>query len=282
MIRSLGEILFSGNVAIPLIALGLTLPTFGVFGFPPDAPILLLVGAGAFLFYQLDATRGSYARVPSRGNSAGWRDRHRGFIFFSVIASSVIVVALMTVQLHDLRVLSAAVGVIGLAYLFPLVPWVGPLRRVWFLKPICIAAVWSTGTVALPVVAAGVPVAVASFAGLLTYRFLFLLPNALLCDLPDVRDDAASGVPTVARRFGERRVFVAARILIAVLALVLVAAWRQGLPAGWVLTESVGLLLISLAVVPVVDYRTEEFRWLADGALLWFAFAPVVWPLLGF
>ncbi|MGI9174630.1 MAG: UbiA family prenyltransferase [Rhodothermales bacterium] len=260
-----------GSVPVGGIAVALLLGTCALLGLRPSAPLVLLGFCGAFLVYQLDRSlwMGPEDRL-NQPERVAWVRRHRRWIWTS--SGLAVATALFTLPFLQPRTLAAGalLGGLGMLYGMPL-PGGRRLKAFWPLKPLLIAAVWATGATVLPVIEAGL--AVTSGVGALAlYRFLFILPNALLADGPDVEGDRRAGLRTAATEFSPEA-------LRGLAALSLGLAIGGALVAVWFLGAS-PLLYVDLGG-PVL---LLGFLWHRPGGARWFygfvLDAVIAWPAL--
>ncbi len=93
---------------------------------------------------------------------------------------------------------------LGSIYLLPVLPGGVRPKSIWFLKPLCIALAWAAGAVIFPVLQVdGADPGL--LAGLVLYRFLFVLPNVLLADWQDRGGDADAGHRSLAMLVNEKQ-----------------------------------------------------------------------------
>ena len=191
------------NAAVPLVAAGLTVATYVMFDLPLNTWGIVLAMSGAFLIYAVERSwLAGPEDIHNRPDRVEWLHRHR--VTFAVVAGVVglvfaaamlRVVSLKAVPVVLLLCLAAAV------YCLPILPGGERLKGIWYLKPVLIAAAWTIGTVLLPVVLAD-QIVTSSVVMVILYRFLFLLPNTLLADVPDIDGDRLEGLSTAAMRLG--------------------------------------------------------------------------------
>lgn len=277
--------LFHGHLAIPLIAAGLATSSLIAFGsgLTERRSVLLVfvAAAGAFAVYQLDSALGGGREDElNRASRLRWRRGKEPFLLASALAAAVVALFCCVFVFPHLQLVALALGLAGLSYVLPVLPGVGRIRSVWFMKPVTVAAAWAVGTVLIPLVGASVDVAPSGLLALVTYRFLFLLPNAIASDLGDAPGDLSAGHDTVATRYGRRQLlhFCAVVALIPALGLVIMG---PVMPTRWILLEAVGLGLSAWAIRVVPEGTgnypvrgasagPEEYRCRIDGALLWY------------
>lgn len=204
--RGAGAFLRYGGVLVGGIAVCMVLGTYALLHLRPGLPLLVLAFCGPFVVYQ--AERALRLAPEDRFNHPGrlaWVARHRRYVWMSTGLAAAVGVA--TLPLLRRVTVGAGVGLalLSLLYMVPLLPGRRRLKAAGFVKPALIAGAWAVGGVLLPVLEAGVPLR-AAVPALIGYRFLFILPNALLADWPDRAGDARAGLYTVATRFSERHV----------------------------------------------------------------------------
>lgn len=197
-------IVYYSNLAIPFVAAGLTLATIVALGIEPSAWVLALVTSGAYLIYVVErAWLMGPEDVHNHPDRVAWIVRHRsGMILTTMGAVAVHALALSRVASVQLIPIVALLVAVAGVYCLPILPGGERLKSIWFLKPFIIAAAWSLGTVVLPALVVG-QLEPGLIYTLCFYRFLFLLPNTLLADVPDVAGDATVGLATIASRLSE-------------------------------------------------------------------------------
>ena len=267
--------LLYGSLPVGGIAVALMLGTYALLGLPPAAPLLLVGFCGAFLVYQLD--RSLWNGLEDQLNQperVAWVRRHRRWIWTSsVLAAGLALCALPFLQSATLTV-GALLGGLGLLYGVPLRGRLlggRRLKALWPLKPVLIAGVWATGATVLPVLEAGL--AVTSGVGALAlYRFLFILPNALLADGPDVEGDRRAGLRTAATELSPKALRAVAALLLGLaIGGGLVAVWSLGAPPLLYVDLGGPVLLLCL-----LWYRSGDSRWLYGFVID----AVIAWPAL--
>lgn len=262
--------LLYASVPVGGIAVALLLGTYALLGLPPSGSLLLLAFCGAFLVYQLD--RSLFAGPEDALNQperVAWVRRHRRWIWTSsALAAALALGALPWLRPQTLAV-GALLGVPGILYAVPLLPGRRRLKSMGPLKPVLIAAVWALGATLLPAIEAG-HAWTSGVGALALYRFLFILPNALLADLPDRDGDRLAGLRTAATALSPRVLRrLAAASLTAAMAGGLVALWSFGAPRLLYVDLAGPVLLLALVL-----RRATPSRWFYGFALD----AVVAWP----
>jgi 4-hydroxybenzoate polyprenyltransferase len=243
------EAVLYSNVPEGLIAVGVMLGTYALFGLPPSAPLLTLAFSGTFLVYQTDRLLVPSAEdVVNRPGRVAWARRHRGYAWGAALAAAAAGTAMLPWLRPSTILWGVAVGGLGVLHVAPLLPGRRRLKDLGPSKPFFIALAWGAGSVALPVVEAGGPLTVVAGAAVL-YRLLFILPNVLLADWADRAGDRAAGLRSVASEWPWRRwrAFGAASALLAAMGAA-VAVWSFGGPR-LLLIDAVGPLLMAGAVL---------------------------------
>ncbi|WP_456425179.1 hypothetical protein [Rhodocaloribacter sp.] len=251
--RSVGAVLMEAvlysNVPEGLIAVGLMLGTYALFGLPPSAPLLTLAFCGTFLVYQTDRLLAPSAEdVVNRPGRVAWARRHRGYAWGAALATAAAGAAMLPWLRPSTILWGVAVGSLGVLHVAPLLPGRRRLKDLGPFKPFFIALAWGAGSVVLPVVEAGGPLTVVAGAAV-PYRLLFILPNVLLADWADRAGDRAAGLRSVASEWPWRRwrAFGAASALLAAMGAG-VAVWSFGGPR-LLLIDAVGPLLMAGAAL---------------------------------
>ena len=194
-----------GNVLEGAIAVGFILGTYALLQLPPSLPLLVLAFCGTFLTYQFErALRPAPEDRYNRPARLAWVRSHQPYVWIS----SALALAIALGALPFLRPVTLLVGLalalLSLLYVVPLLPRWRRLKSIWFLKPALIGGAWALGGVLLPTIEARAPLT-GTTAALFVYRFLFVLPNALMADWPDRTGDARAGLRTVATQLPAAR-----------------------------------------------------------------------------
>lgn len=218
------------NLHIVLVALGMMAGSSALAGFIPKTGSLVAGCCGAFLIYHAD--RCWLISVEDRKNQprrVDWIASHQMYVWIAALIFVIlgaIGVALLTV--HSI-VVGGILGLLGSIYLLPVLPGGVRPKSIWFVKPLCIALAWSAGAVIFP--ALEIPdMNPVLLAGLVFYRFLFVLPNVLLADWQDRVGDIDAGYVSVAMLVTEKQLRQSAGIS-ALLALFV--GLGIGLASGW-------------------------------------------------
>ena len=197
--------LLYGNVLEGAIAVGFLLGTYALLQLPPSLPLLVLAFCGTFLTYQFEralrpAPEDSYNQ-PAR---LSWIRSHQPYVWISSTLALVLALGVLPFLQPATLLVGLLLALLSLSYVVPLLPRRRRLKSVWFLKPVLIGGAWALGGVLLPVTEAQAPLT-GAVAALFAYRFLFVLPNALLADWPDRTGDTRAGLRTVATQLPTAR-----------------------------------------------------------------------------
>ena len=271
---------FHGHLAIAFIAAGLACSSLIVAGIPMDGWLVVFISASSFAVYQLDSDLGSVVSDSLNHRArVVWRNRHRATMRLLTGASLAIAITLLVGRFVHLVGVVVVVGAVALAYCVPVLPRIGRLKDVWFLKPVAIALAWALATVLLPLAGTSADVPVSTIVAVLAYRFVFLLPNAVASDLPDAGGDALAGLETPATKWGAK-LLVPVCLAVWVLLAIGLPTQIPRIELKWVVIEETGLLVSAAAVYLWHDSRRQIYRDLVDGALLWFVAAVPLAQLL--
>lgn len=216
------------NLYIGLIAVSFILGTYALVGLPVSVPLLLLGFCGAFLVYHIERGWGwAPEDMYNHPDRVSWMRAHRGYFWGAIGAACVFSVLAFPALRPETFGWCVALGAVSLFYMAPLLPGGRRGKSVWFLKPLFISSGWAVGGVLLPAVQAGAAITWTTLA-FATYRFLFILPNAVIADVPDREGDARVGLQTAATMLSERAIrLLAAGSLILALAIGLGLAFHQ-------------------------------------------------------
>ena len=264
--------LLYSSVPVGGIAGALLLGTYALLGLPPSGPLLLLASCGAFLVYQLDRSLlAGPEDVLNQPERVAWVRQHPAWLGTSAVLAATLALGALPFLRPATLLAGALLGLPGVLYAAPLLPGGRRLKSVWLLKPVLIAGAWSVGATVLPALEAGMALT-SGLGALALYRFLFILPNALLADWPDRAGDRLAGLRTAATELSTG----ALRRLAAV---PLILALAGGLVALW-LFEAPSLLYVDLAgpalMLGLVLRLPAGSRWCYGFVLD----AAVAWPAL--
>lgn len=245
--------------ALPLFAAHLT-------GLPLDPRPSAVIFCSGLAIYNLDHLADSFKE---RGSMDRWRRGiGRQALTGLVISSLAALIGMLLAGPLSVTLVVLAYAVVGLAYGLPVLPtwragrdgheqrltWRRPkdlpgLKAVLVASSICVAAV------GLPLAYAGAPLHLAALPAAL-FTWAFVVSNAIMCDVGDLRADLASGVPTVPVLLGvpgTRGLLLGGNV--AVLALY-IWAWTSGMVAMHV-EVLVGSFLVSSYVL-LLNERTPK------------------------
>lgn len=259
---------YYSNVAVGLIAVAFVWGNYALLGQAPGLPLLVLAGCGTFLIYQFE--RGSGFAPEDRYNHPrrqAWLRRHAP-LQRRLAAAALVIALLMLPFLRPVTLVGGSVlAMLGVLYALPLLPGGRRLKALWFVKPLAIAGGWAAGGVLLPALEAGLafsPVV----AGLVAYRLLFILPNALLVDWLDREGDARAGLRTVATVWPAEGVRFAAALLALLAAACAVAAAVAGAGPLWSV-DALGPLLMAGVAFRLPALPRPQAVLLLDGLAAW-------------
>ncbi len=263
------EVALYSNVPEGLIAVGLMLGTYALFGLTPSAPLLTLAFCGTFLVYQADRLLWPSAEdAINRPGRVAWARRHRGYAWGAALAAAATGLATLPWLRPDTLLWGVAVGSLGVLHMAPLLPGRRRLKDLGPFKPFFIALAWGAGSVVLPVVEAGGSLTGAVGAAVL-YRFLFVLPNVFLVDWADRTGDRAVGLRSVASEWPWRRwrAFGASAALLAAVGAG-IAVWGFGGPR-LLLVDAVGPLLMATATMRPPTVSRPAYGFVIDAIVGW-------------
>lgn len=277
MKRGTGQFLLYSNVMVGGIAVCFVLGSYALLDLPVSPPLLVLAFCATFLVYQFErALWPAPEDVINQPERVAWVRRHRRYVWLSSIAAGVVALG----SLVYLRPATLGVGmglaVLGLSYVLPVLPGRRRLKAVWFMKPLAIAGAWAAGGVALPVIESGdsLSVGVMVFMG---YRLFFVLPNALLTDLPDRAGDAVAGLITPALRFSVGQIRSISLLALACAGVCAVLA-ASLLELGWLLlVDLAGIGWMARAVWRVPDGSRWFYGPVLDLIVAWPGITAIIW-----
>jgi 4-hydroxybenzoate polyprenyltransferase len=232
--------------------------------------MLIFVGAGVLIIYTVDRIFTFEHRDPSAGSERHqWIARHRPMLLILLAcAGAATLLALPFIDLHIL-LLSAAAGVVALAYSLPVRKGsTARLKELGLAKIFLIAGVWAIVITILPALDAGESILSRDLVLLLAERFLFVFAITLPFDIRDRALDRASRIRTIPVRFGTRaaKVMVAAAVVLYLA--IKVAHYGLGSPLVLVpAAVSAGYIMLLLAALSE-SRHDYYFSLLWDGAIL--------------
>lgn len=258
------------------------LPLFAahVLHLPFDLRPSAIIFFSGMLIYNLDHFADSY-------EEAGSKDMWTGGIGRSTLGALVLISAMALAGL--LWLAPPAVGrvfvgyaVVGLLYGLPIFPLYRGGQRSWLrlkdipgFKAAIVASAICLAAVGLPLAYVGGAPGVALGPAAL-FVWVFVVSNAIMCDVGDLRADLASGVPTIPAMLGVSRT----RMAVILLNLVLLALFMWGWASGMVGLHPEVLVSGSLVVLYVllVTERTPKqvMSLVLDGC----SFVPITLALL--
>lgn len=183
-----------GSILPALVATGHAAAGFVLTGHAPTPALLLLVGAGTFLVYQLD--RGLGLSPEDRVNRPArlrWMKTHRlPWLLSSILAAVTAGIAWWSLP-GMARIITGAIALGALGYVLPILPGRRRIKQWFAAKLILLPAAWMVGTAWLPALSTGASWTT-GLLGFGLYRFCTILPNFLLSDIPDRHGDLRAGV----------------------------------------------------------------------------------------
>jgi len=268
LLHLLDALLYS-SLWLALAAAAQTAATLHLWS-PLSAPgyrLVLLVLAATLLVYNLDAALPFKHREPAGGSARkAWQQQHRLLLLLLAGAAAAAAGYLFLVDgwWHYLPLL-LPLAALALLYSWPLWPWRGrrrALREVPLLKGFLIALVWTTVTVALPVLVAQPP-SEQVVAGLFAQRFCLIVVIAIVFDIRDFGRDQRSGTRTFPGVLG---VPAAKRLALGFLATSMAVGLSRGAAPLAVLLPG----LLAAGVVMTAEESSGDYFYalLTDGLLL--------------
>jgi 4-hydroxybenzoate polyprenyltransferase len=260
--------LLYASLPIGGIACCFLLGTYALLELPLSWPLLVLGFCATFLVYQAErmvhtAPEDDYNHPERRV----WLASHRRYVWISSFSAAGVAVAMLPLLRPATLVAGVILASLSVLYMVPL----GKGRRLkgyGVLKPLLISMAWSIGGVVLPVLQAGAAVD-GSVIALVGYRFLFVLPNAVLSDWPDREGDNRAGLRTLATWLSLWKLQWVATVALALgiggacLALFLFnAPWLLGV-------DALGLCLMLGLVWRSVPSSRFRFSFLLDALVAW-------------
>ena len=246
-----------GNVMEGAIAVGFLLGTYALLQLPPSPPLLVLAFCGTFLTYQFErALRPAPEDRYNQPARLAWIRSHQPYVWISSTLALILALGALPFLQPATLLVGLALALISLSYILPLLPRRRRLKSVWFLKPVLIGGAWALGGVLLPITEAQAPLTGAA-AALIAYRFLFVLPNALLADWPDRTGDTRAGLRTVATQLPATRLqhLAAASLVTALVGALTAGALFDITPLIFIDLLGPALMLALLYVLPPNRHR---------------------------
>lgn len=193
------------------VAAGLMLGTYALLGIAPDIPLLILAACGTTLIYLADRTFGlSPEDEHNRPGRVAWIQSRRRYLWGLGIGAAVLGGTMIPFLRPATLGLGGGVGLLGVAYVMPVLPGRRRLKALGRTKPLLIAGAWAGGGVVLPVVEAGAAFLSLEVAALVGYRICWVLPNVMMADWGDRAGDAAANIHTLGTSWTESQLRVVA------------------------------------------------------------------------
>lgn len=253
------------NLLVPSVAVCLLLGNMAMLGIRVHWPLVMVLFSATYVVYILDRAPALMTQ-PTR--------RSRTFAVFCLMLFAGLGSA-CSLRLASLGVI-AFLGLLGAAYVYPMLPGGRRLKDVPFAKPFVVSLGWVAGGVALPWLEAGRSCN-GVIVALVLYRFVYLLPNLLLSDWPDRSSDEQLGIRTWALRLSRRDMVRLCRGIIMGMGMVAVASVALGLLPMLLLLDVVGLLLLLPILSSELPGKKEPFQSRLDVAMGW---PLVIWLLV--
>lgn len=169
----------------------------------PGSPLHRLVFGSTLLIYNLHflLRRPGEDPSPSEGWTRNYLHWHR---FFLVLGALMAAQAALSLS-WELRLWALGLGLVSLAYSFPLIPLRGGMRirEQGIIKILVLTLVWTLVTAVLPLVYWKIPLLAYPFELAIRSSLLFTL--CLAFDLRDLKKDQAQGIHTLPYGLGKER-----------------------------------------------------------------------------
>lgn len=260
--------LLYASLPIGGIAVCFLLGTYALLELPPSGPLLVLGCCATFLVYQAERTLHTAPEDTfNHPERKKWLAQHRGYVWISSISAAGVALAMLPMLRPATWVVGLLLAGISVLYMVPL----GNRRRLkgyGVLKPLLISTAWSVGGVVLPVLQAGVAVD-GTVLMLVGYRFLFVLPNAMLSDWPDREGDGRAGLTTLATYLSldQLRWIATGALVLGISGVGLALCFFH---APWILgIDALGLGLMLGLVWHAVPSSGFRFSFLLDALVAW-------------
>ncbi|MCK6502192.1 hypothetical protein L6R53_02100 [Myxococcota bacterium] len=257
------------------------LPLFAahLMGLPPDLRPGAVIFLSGLAIYNLDHLADSFKE---RGSMHRWTEGIGRPALAALVAGSLAaLVGLLLAAPRPVALVVAAYVGVGMVYGLPVLPTWRAGRPAWRrpkdlpgLKAAIVAGSICVAAVGLPLAYAGAPLHAGAVPAAL-FTWAFVVSNAIMCDVGDLRADLASGVPTLPALLGVPRT----RGLLLAGNASLTALYTGACAGGMVAMHVeilVGALLVSTYVV-LLDERTPKqlMSLLLDGC----SFVPAIMVL---
>ena len=254
---------FANQTVVALVSVLLALATFALLGTLPSIPVILVQATGTWLVYIAD--RG----LPFSPEDEGLhRPYPAGMLWWAVLPPAVVGMAALTQLTPSGRWVVALLGLLGIGYVFPVLPGRRRIKDLPFAKTVVVATGWSTACVLLPVVGSGQHPQGGAIA-LFAYRFAYLLPNVLVSDWPDRDEDRRRGIRTVANSVSAHQM-VGIHVVSSAVAAILAGLFAYaGLLPAWIVLEIPCLLVACVLVSHRLPGRHSWDRAALDGLVGW-------------
>ncbi|HMB90865.1 MAG TPA: UbiA family prenyltransferase [Rhodothermales bacterium] len=261
--------LLYASLPIGGIAFCFLLGTYALLELPLSWPLLVLGFCAAFLIYQAERTLHTAPEdIYNHPERRVWLAQHRRYVWISSLSAAGVAMAMLPLLRPVTLVAGVVLASLSVLYMVPFGKHGHRLKGYGMLKPVLISTAWSVGGVVLPVVQAGVAVD-GTVLALVGYRFLFVLPNAVLSDWPDRKGDDKAGLRTLATRFSLRQLqWIATAALILGIGGVGIALFFADV--SWILgIDALGLGLMLWLVWRPVPPSRFLFSFMLDALVAW-------------
>lgn len=186
------KLLTNSSIFVSINASIVTVFSSSLYGFEPDPRVLLVAFLATFSVYNMNKATDRAEDAVNRPDTASWGDLY--FLAPSLAALFLCLYVSFLISLKAAMLIMASFTV-AFFYSIKLNDSIPRLKEVVGVKSLMVALSWGmTGSI-LP--ACSHPVEAENLVLVFTYIFIQLLVNTILCDVPDMEGDSASGVNTV-------------------------------------------------------------------------------------
>jgi len=262
-----------GNLFLSLCAVLWTYSTYRVLAVsahPANPWLLAFVAGGVLIVYTVDRVFSFEHPDPEAASVRHlWIASHRTSLLWLLgCATGVTLVALPFLSPRVI-VLSAAAGIVALAYSLPVRKgFTVGLKEIGLLKIFLIAGVWAVVTTVLPPLDAGDPIFTRDLALLFAERFVFVIAITLPFDVRDREIDQASDIRTIPVHVGTRTTKAMAAAAMALYLAVKVVHYGVGSPHA-LIPAAVSAGYVALLLAALSEARHDYYySLLMDGAIL--------------
>lgn len=268
-IMQIGGWLFYSNLHIGVVAVGLMVATGHLLAVSYPAVLILVGISGSILVYHLDHFwLTSKEDIQNQALRYRWQQNHAGYMRGSSVVLILVCGGSIVFLDGDVLVVGMILGVAGSLYGVRMLPGKERPKDLGAIKPFFITGVWALGSV-IPVVVAAGTVDVGEVAGLVIYRFGYILPNLLVVDWLDREGDRDAGIHTVVSTWSDQRLQRIVGLIVVSTVIWGTVLERAAITNEWIYLDMIGLLVLTGCVWWKRAWQWRWYRGVLDVAVAW-------------